>query len=131
MVAITVILAAVIGTFVLGLGDQVQDNAPQASFTFDYEDAASPSGDCDISSSPTGELTVTHDGGDKIDGADVSLAGSASNNQEWQADCAGGTDITAGSSITADAADSDTIRVVWQSGGENSATLGKWSGPEA
>ncbi|MEF8869094.1 MAG: type IV pilin N-terminal domain-containing protein, partial [Haloarculaceae archaeon] len=32
MVAITVILAAVIGTFVLGLGDQVQSTAPQASF---------------------------------------------------------------------------------------------------
>lgn len=33
MVAITVILAAVIGTFVLGLGDQVSDSAPQASFS--------------------------------------------------------------------------------------------------
>ena len=34
MVAITVILAAVIGTFVLGLGDQVNQNA-QAGVTFD------------------------------------------------------------------------------------------------
>jgi hypothetical protein len=34
MVAITVILAAVIGTFVLGLGDNV-NSAPQASFTCD------------------------------------------------------------------------------------------------
>ena len=34
MVAITVILAAVIGTFVLGLGDSVQQNA-QAGVTFD------------------------------------------------------------------------------------------------
>ncbi len=33
MVAITVILAAVIGTFVLGLGDQLGDTAPQASFS--------------------------------------------------------------------------------------------------
>jgi len=31
MVAITVILAAVIGTFVLGLGDQVQNTTPRAS----------------------------------------------------------------------------------------------------
>jgi len=37
MVAITVILAAVIATFVLGLGDQVSNTAPQASFSFDYE----------------------------------------------------------------------------------------------
>ena len=32
MVAITVILAAVIATFVLGLGEQISDTAPQASF---------------------------------------------------------------------------------------------------
>lgn len=35
MVAITVILAAVIGTFVLGLGDSLGDSAPQASFQCD------------------------------------------------------------------------------------------------
>ena len=45
MVAITVILAAVIGTFVLGLGDQVGDTAPQASFTVEnIEDAESADG---------------------------------------------------------------------------------------
>jgi flagellin-like protein len=38
MVAITVILAAVIGTFVLGLGDQLGDTAPQASFTIENVD---------------------------------------------------------------------------------------------
>ncbi|WEL21081.1 type IV pilin N-terminal domain-containing protein [Halorhabdus sp. BNX81] len=32
MVAITVILAAVIATFVLGLGEQISDTSPQASF---------------------------------------------------------------------------------------------------
>ena len=36
MVAITVILAAVIGSFVLNLGGSLQDTAPQASFSFDY-----------------------------------------------------------------------------------------------
>ncbi len=36
MVAITVILAAVIGTFVLGLGDEVGET-PQAGVTFDYD----------------------------------------------------------------------------------------------
>jgi len=37
MVAITVILAAVIGTFVLGLGDSVEQNA-QAGVSFDQQD---------------------------------------------------------------------------------------------
>ncbi|PSP38038.1 hypothetical protein BRC71_08710 [Halobacteriales archaeon QH_7_65_31] len=41
MVAITVILAAVIGTFVLGLGSNVQ-SVPSAQFTFDYDTTASP-----------------------------------------------------------------------------------------
>ncbi len=36
MVAITVILAAVIGSFVLNLGQGIQQTAPQASFGFDY-----------------------------------------------------------------------------------------------
>jgi flagellin-like protein len=53
MVAITVILAAVIGTFVLGLGDQVQNNAPQATFSFDYNQNG---GDYSV--------VATHDGGD-------------------------------------------------------------------
>jgi len=54
MVAITVILAAVIGTFVLGLGDSVE-SAPQASFNFDYDASASAD-----------NVTITHRGGDNI-----------------------------------------------------------------
>ncbi|WP_324661841.1 type IV pilin N-terminal domain-containing protein [Haloarcula sediminis] len=50
MVAITVILAAVIATFVLGLGDSLSNTAPQASFT------------CEDST------TLLHDGGDELDG---------------------------------------------------------------
>jgi len=55
MVAITVILAAVIASFVLGLGDQAQQTTPQASFNFDYTDNSD-------SSSENDELTVTHEG---------------------------------------------------------------------
>ncbi|XGI83533.1 type IV pilin [Halorutilales archaeon Cl-col2-1] len=45
MVAITVILAAVIGTFVLGLGGQVQQNA-QAGVSFEQTDDTTVSTDC-------------------------------------------------------------------------------------
>jgi flagellin-like protein len=65
MVAITVILAAVIGTFVLGLGDQVSNTSPSASFTFDYTNSSGANGDT---------LTVTHDGGDKIDAATLNAS---------------------------------------------------------
>ena len=65
MVAITVILAAVIGTFVLGLGDSVE-SAPQASFNFDYDDS-------------TGNVTVTHRGGDTVNanGTEIRVDGGA------------------------------------------------------
>mgnify|MGYP006303273261 CR=1 FL=1 len=155
MVAITVILAAVIGTFVLGLGDQVQDTAPQASFTFDYTESTTSPGD---------ELEVAHDGGDTIDATSVAIAVSSAGDHDdgddaaiqaandWQT-LATGTpaDVSAGSSVTLDDsvfvdggnADGDgtltaldlsssDVRVTWSaSSGENSATLGKWSGPDA
>jgi len=51
MVAITVILAAVIGTFVLGLGENVSNTTPQAQ----------------LSMSVTGQnITIDHNGGDAI-----------------------------------------------------------------
>ena len=52
MVAITVILAAVIGSFVLGLGNSVQQTAPNANFQFDFIDGSN--------------ATATHTGGDSI-----------------------------------------------------------------
>jgi FlaG/FlaF family flagellin (archaellin) len=75
MVAITVILAAVIGTFVLGLGDQLGDTAPQASFT--------------IESNSTDNITVTKTGGQAIEGSDlvVSVDGERGGNfgtGDWQ-----------------------------------------------
>jgi flagellin-like protein len=112
MVAITVILAAVIGTFVLGLGDQVSDSAPQASFSFDQS-----SSDYEDSSSNTATLKgveVTHDGGDAIaqsnleilvngnPGVDVTDAGSSSDDDSsvpWS----GSGDLTAGASTEIDA----------------------------
>jgi FlaG/FlaF family flagellin (archaellin) len=56
MVAITVILAAVIATFVLGLGEQVSQTAPQANFDFEV-----------TGSSSSESLEITHDGGETIE----------------------------------------------------------------
>jgi flagellin-like protein len=64
MVAITVILAAVIGTFVLGLGDQVSESAPQASFDLhDDEDNSAPTAESD---GVEDLLEVEHRGGDAL-----------------------------------------------------------------
>jgi len=123
MVAITVILAAVIGTFVLGLGDQVQDTAPQASFTFEFASE---------------DVTVTHDGGDTISDGDrleIVTSGSWSTAPAF----ASGSSVSAGDQTTgtngdgagsAAAWDGETIRVVWSSDdGSSTATLGKSTAP--
>ena len=60
MVAITVILAAVIGTFVLGLGENVE-SAPQASLDFKYN------------STNNGNITMEHRGGDTLDPGNVEV----------------------------------------------------------
>ena len=58
MVAITVILAAVIASFVLGLGGS-QQQTPQASFSWEYDN---------VTGTDVGEgiAEVSHDGGDSI-----------------------------------------------------------------
>lgn len=95
MVAITVILAAVIATFVLGLGEQVSETAPQASFTFEYDDTVengtaqdswgntlhnsttAPGGGANVSaSSVDAKLTIIHTGGPLVDAALLGAAGS-------------------------------------------------------
>jgi len=65
MVAITVILAAVIGTFVLGLGDQVQSTTPQASFGFSQENVTYGDG------VEAETVTITHETGDTISESDI------------------------------------------------------------
>ncbi|KPN31107.1 hypothetical protein SY89_01849 [Halolamina pelagica] len=65
MVAITVILAAVIGTFVLGLGDSLEQ-APQAQL-----DAEAASGSDDI--------LINHNGGDALAKADITIRAENSN----------------------------------------------------
>jgi flagellin-like protein len=62
MVAITVILAAVIGTFVLGLGDSVE-SAPQASFDFELSE----------DTGTNGNLNITHRGGDTIQNSSIEI----------------------------------------------------------
>jgi len=135
MVAITVILAAVIGSFVLGLGNSVQQTAPNANFQFDYTNIG------DVDPSPDGndefEVTATHSGGDTLDtdNTDSLVLQAPSTSTD-----AGSYPLTAGDSVTLnnstdDVDDTtitddnlpesgDTIRVIWTStNGETSQTL--------
>ena len=134
MVAITVILAAVIATFVLGLADSLSNTAPQATFSFDYDQSAGNGGDDDFSSTGTsdGTLTVIHNGGDPIEAGNLrAIGGVAEVNVE---DAFGSTSskLTAGSSFDYNTDTDDTVRIVYSTeSGDSSATLGRWDGPEA
>ena len=135
MVAITVILAAVIGTFVLGLGENVQ-STPQAKFAYDYQN---------------NNVTITHEGGSAVSAAELSVTASSAFEFETASGALDGTpnssktfeemgvsgDVSAGKSLKigksgVDNFDSDTVRVVWSDPNtDKSATLARWSGPSA
>jgi flagellin-like protein len=140
-VAITVILAAVIGTFVLGLGDRVSILTPSASFSFDYTNQ-DPGNDT---------LEISHNGGDTISGSGLSLSASGVTGNDTTAelntseDFWGSSDVSAGTSVLLDGDDFNsssatntveldgaTVRVVWSAeSGDSSAVLGTWNGPDA
>jgi flagellin-like protein len=127
MVAITVILAAVIGTFVLGLGDRVSQASPNANFGFSY---GTDAGNAD-------SVEITHDGGDGVEyeqvkvtvgGQDAWEAGTAQNDfstSGWDSK------ITAGDTLTVDEGgediqDGDTVKVIWSaSGSDKTAVIGE------
>ena len=90
MVAITVILAAVIGSFVLNLGGSLQNNAPQASFGFDYEQF---DGSDD-------QVIITHQSGDTVENSSVSVTSSADNLAFNSSSLSADETLTAGNSLT-------------------------------
>jgi flagellin-like protein len=157
MVAITVILAAVIASFVLGLGGSTQET-PTAKFSFNYDTSKTvnddDSGDPETSSS--GIVTITHDGGDTIKKEEIAIRGSGFNDSDskasivdvdnagdvmdssgtWAgdatADKGGASAIVSGNSVKVRANSDYNIRVVWESQeGDSSSTLSEDSGPDA
>lgn len=74
MVAITVILAAVIATFVLGLGEQVSDTTPNANFQADFNSSTANYNSSDE------VLTITHQTGDALDPAEIRIGGAVDDN---------------------------------------------------
>ena len=129
MVAITVILAATVATFVLGLGEQ-DDPAPTANFDFEYDSTAS-------------ELTITHTDGDEIDASQIFVRGELDSSvtapgtdppDDWEslAGSSVGT-VAAGNSVTlSSVTDSYVVRVVWEDpDSDQTSTLSTDSGPDA
>ncbi|WP_435115289.1 type IV pilin [Halolamina sp. C58] len=107
MVAITVILAAVIGTFVLGLGDSLQQ-APQAQLEAGtFTDGAGNT-----------DLEISHNGGDAIVAGDLTITvngGSSTTLDNAGTGYAAEDEFSVGETAQADGitvSDGDRIRVI-------------------
>ena len=136
MVAITVILAAVIGTFVLGLGDQVGESAPNAQFSAEVTNPE-PTDDDPF-------MEFVHQGGDSVDPdtLSVNLAGNDGDAEIHDLDDGDFSDsesLSAGDTvevrISGDHNEDDTINedstvgLIWESG-DRSSTLRAFDLPE-
>jgi len=97
MVAITVILAAVVGTFALGLQDETEDFAPSTRLAFEYSDGdqtgiTTACGLSDDDGADEGKLTITHETGDRIDQPRLTIKDTDGKRAGWN-DCAS-TDVS-------------------------------------
>jgi flagellin-like protein len=149
MVAITVILAAVIATFVLGLGEQVSDTAPQASFSFEYDGNITGDedswtvGDGSVSGDTDGLLTIQHSGGPNVDSSLLGVAGAEEpgssafpDSDDTYSDFSTSTvsweEMSAGDRIDIWMSSDDSVSITWTSeDGSTSATLSNYDGPDA
>jgi len=123
MVAITVILAAVIASFVLGLGNQTQQGAPTATIGMNYEETGTNEG----------VLKLSHDGGDTLEaqnlyvrgtgiqsvssasGLDKESTGSFVNSNGGQNPYNDDSTIKSGNRLNVGVSSSYEVSVVWQS----------------
>ncbi|MEF8977174.1 MAG: type IV pilin N-terminal domain-containing protein, partial [Halapricum sp.] len=129
MVAITVILAAVIASFVLGLGQDAGQATPQISFNSDY-DSANTALDITVASAS-----------DSVKASEISFSGDFDGDDlgdTWSG-IDGDTDatatLTAGDTVTI--GETDTvgsayeINIVWDSGEGDTSVLRTVTGPDA
>ncbi|WP_299264926.1 type IV pilin N-terminal domain-containing protein [Halorientalis sp.] len=146
MVAITVILAAVIASFVLGLGGSQQET-PQASFSWEftqYNDSAT-------APEPEGLAEITHDGGDTIKHTELVFRGSGFREaagtdrnissgdagENWPGVAASGSlgdtsAVVGGDRVRIGATNDYEFSLVWEpEEGDTSATLAEQTGPDA
>lgn len=113
MVAVTVILAAIVAAFALGMGGNAS-STPQASFDYDYA---------------SGTVNVTHVGGDPLDPARVTVQKNGGDAGVTFNDYGGDGDISTGDDVSFSANSGDTIRIVWEGSNGKTATVSTYEVP--
>lgn len=124
------VVGAIVGSFVLGLGESPSQTAPQVAFEFEYDQS-------------NRTLTITHTGGDTVRASRLTVRGSGFANVSgvdmtgpgtWQgtasASMGGQPAIAAGDSVTVGFQADGELRVVWEAE-QQAATLAMYQGPEA
>ena len=127
---VVAVVAAVVASFVLGLGGSVEQRTPTAAFSFDFDSSA-------------GVVEITHDGGDTIQAGNLRITGSGFANVggadmtgpgRWRGSASGTIDgepaVVAGDRVTVGLRSDGEIRLVWRGDG-SSATLAAFEGPDA
>ncbi|GAA0665417.1 type IV pilin N-terminal domain-containing protein [Natronoarchaeum mannanilyticum] len=112
MVAITVILAAVIGAFVLDIGGS-QEAAPQAQYGW---------------SNSSGDILLDHNGGEDLNNNTLSIQTSGSATAQ---SFASGGSFTAGDTMQAATSfkEGDSVTLIWEaSSGDSSQVLSEYGG---
>lgn len=124
MVAVTIVLAAVVGTFVLGIGEELTDESPQVSFDYSF----------DVNESGDSSVLILHGAGDELDRSTLEVtvagetayeAGESRNgytvNDPWPEQIRSGDRL----GFEGDAIEGgDTVRIFWHSG-DRSAIIGE------
>ncbi|MBX0285665.1 type IV pilin N-terminal domain-containing protein [Halomicroarcula sp. F28] len=106
MVAITVILAAVIASFVLGLGDSAGDAAPQLSV------------ECDAANN-----NITHAGGSDVEGDELTLINSSGDYDIPDGTYTAGEDLANGTSSGGNIDVTGDERIRWENPDGSSSSI--------
>ena len=140
MVAITVILAAVIATFVLGLGEQVSDTTPNANFEGEWADNSSYTAnatDSFVSADNSTVLEITHTSGPAFDSGTLTIVSDGNVTVNTSAGIDPSQDeMSAGDTIVvfgnddSPLSEGDEVRLRWESDGGDSAILRTFEAPE-
>jgi hypothetical protein len=119
MVAVTIIVGAVFGVFMLGLGENVDEAGPTATFEYTYSDK-------------NNRVKVEMTNGDSLDGNLLRFGGAATEKTvfggipEWA-----GQEVTAGDSATVGVESDETLMIIWQgNSSEDTAILSKYEVPK-
>lgn len=135
VVAITVILASIIGVFAMGLGSRTTPEGPSVVVAFDYDGSAASGTDSWGRSSGgayDGLLTITHRSGSEVPPERLTLTGATglSDGRFTDEDALDSQKFyDAGDELSVWVAADDTVRIVWRNPeGSKSTTVAVWTG---